>query len=94
MCRLRDPAVIRNELRTAYNPNLNKLLFDLIGPETFNSSTEEYLLHQIQLVAVQCLLREVHRQNFHSLKQKEDESVTYFLARLRAQAKFCEFRVA
>ena len=45
MCRLRDPAVIRNELRTARNPEENRLLFDLIGPDTLNSATEEYLLH-------------------------------------------------
>ena len=93
MCGLRDPAVIWNELRIACNPNMNRLLFDLIGHKTFNSATEKYLLHKIWLVAVKGL-HKVYRQNFHSMRQKEGESVKHFLARLCAKAKFWEFSVA
>ena len=89
-----DPAVIRIESRMACNPDVNRLLFDMIGPETLNSATEEYLLHQVRLVVVQGLYKEAHRLNFLSMWQKEGESVTHFLAHLRTQAKICEFRVA
>ena len=37
------------------------------------------------------LLKEVHRQNFHSIRQKEGRLITHFLARLWTLAKFCEF---
>jgi len=93
MCGLKDSAVIRNELRTACTPETNRLLFELIGPETLDTATEEHLLQQIRLVVVKGLHKEVHRQNFHFMRQKEGESITHFLARLRAQAKFCEFTV-
>ena len=78
----------------ACNLDVNRLLFDLIGPKTLKSAMEEYLLHQIQLIAVQGLHKEVHRQNFYSMRQKEGKPVTYFLAWLHAQAKFCEFWVS
>ena len=93
MCRLRDLAVIWNELKMACNSDVNRLLFDLIEPEILNSAMEEYLLHQIWFITVQGLHKEVHWQNFYLMRQKECESVSHFLARLRAQAKFCEFRV-
>ena len=51
------------------------------------------MLQQIRLVAVKGLHKEVYRQNFYSMRQKEGESITHFIARLRAQAKFCEFTV-
>ena len=82
-CGLEDPAEIRNELREACTPETNKLLFELVGPERLNSASEEYLMHQIRLVAVRGLHKEVHRQTFHSMKQNEGESVTHFLSRLR-----------
>ena len=93
MCGLKDLAVMRNELRSACTPETNRLLFELIGPEALNTATEEHLLQQIRLVAVKGLHTEVHRQNFHSMWQKEGESITHFLAWLRAQAKFCKFTV-
>ena len=68
MCRLKDSAVIRNELRSVCTPETNRLLFELIGPEALNTATEEHLLQQIQLVAVKGLHKEVHRQNFHSMR--------------------------
>ena len=93
ICGLEDPAVIRNELRATCTPEANRLLFELIGPERLNSASEENLLQQIRLVTVKGLHKEVHRHEFHSMRQKEGESVTHFLARLRGQAKFCEFHV-
>ena len=79
--------------RSACTPERNRLLFKLIGPKALNTATEEHLLQQIRFVAVKGLHKEVHRQNFHSMKQKEGESITHFPARLHAQAKFCEFMV-
>ena len=93
MCLLTNPAIIRNELRAAYTSELNRLLFDLLGAETLNSATEEQLLQYIRLVAVRRFHEEVHHQNFHSMRQKERESIPHFKARLRTLAKFCEFSV-
>ena len=45
MCDLTNRAKIRNELRTACSPNVNRLLFLLLGSETLNIDTEEQLLH-------------------------------------------------
>ena len=39
------------------------------------------------------LLKEVHRQSSHNMRQQDGKSVSYFFAKLRLQAKFCEFTV-
>ena len=39
------------------------------------------------------LYKEVHRQNFHSMRQKEWKSIMHFLARLWTLEKFCLFTV-
>ena len=91
MCGLTEPAVLRNEQRTACVSEVNRLLFDLVGAETLNSTTEEQLLQQIKLVAVRGLHKKVYRQGFYSMGQKEGESDTHFLVRLRSLAKFCDF---
>ena len=93
MCKLTNPSIICNELRTACTPELNRLLFDLMGAEAQNTASEDQLLQYIKLIMVRGLHKEVHRQNFHSMKQKEGESITHFLARLRTLAKFYEFTV-
>ena len=93
ICRLTDPTIIRNELRAACSVDTNRLLFELIGPEILNSATEEHLLQKIRLVTVRGLHKEVQRQIFHSMTQGEGEVITHFVARLRSQAKFCEFSV-
>ena len=93
MCEMTDPVVIRNELRITCTPELNRLLFDLMGPETLNTATEEQLLQQIKLITVRGLHKEVYRQEFHSMRQEEGETITHFLARLRAVARFCGFVV-
>ena len=61
---------------------VNRLLFDQLGAKILNSATEEQLLLHIRLVVVRGLHKEVHQQNFHSMGQKEEESITHFLARL------------
>lgn len=93
MCELMDPAVIWNKLRMACTPEVNRLLFGLVGAETLNSATDEQLLQQIQLTDVRELHKEVHRENFHSMRQKEGEAITHFLAHLRDLAKVSVFIV-
>ena len=91
MCDLTNRAEIRYELRTACSPNVNRLLFQLLGSETLNIATEEQLLHQIRLVAMKGQHKEVHRHTFHNIRQQEGEGITYFLAKLQSQARLCEF---
>ena len=93
MCDLTNVAEIPNELRTACSPNVNRLLFQLLGSETLNIATEEQLLHQIRLVAVKGLNKEVHRHTFHNIRQQEGEGITHFLGKLPSQARLCEFTV-
>ena len=89
MCKLTNPSTICNELRMACIPELNRLLFDLMGADTLNTASEDQLLQYIKLVTVRGLHKEVYWQNFYSMKQKEGELIKYFLARLRARVKFC-----
>ena len=70
ICRLTEPNVIRNELRAACTDEVNRLLFELIGPESLNTATENYMLQQIRLITVKGLHKEVQRQIFHSMVQK------------------------
>ena len=93
MCDFTNLAEIQNELRTACSPNVNRLLFQLLGSETLNIATEEQLLHQIQLVAVKGLHKEVHRHTFHNIRQQEGEGITHFLAKFQSQARLCKFTV-
>ena len=67
MCDLTNLVEIRNELKTAYSPNINKFLFHLFGPETLNIAKEEQLLHHIRLVAMKGLHEEVHMRTFKKL---------------------------
>ena len=78
MCKLTNPSTIYNELRMACIPELNRLLFDLMGAEALNMASGDQLLQYIKLVAVRGLHKEVHWQNFHSMKQKEGESIIHF----------------
>ena len=93
MCKLTNPSTICNELRMVCTPELNRLLFNLMGAESLNTASEDQLLQYIMLVTAKRFHKEVHQQNFHSMKQKEGESITHFLARLQTLAKFCEFTV-
>lgn len=81
MCELMDPAVIWNKLRMACTPEVNRLLFGVVGAETLNS--DEQLLQQIQLIDVKGLHKKVHRENFHSMRQKEGKSITHFFSSVK-----------
>ncbi len=51
------------------------------------------MLQHIHNVAVRGLHKEVHRLNFSKLHQKDGESITHYVARLKAQATLCSFTV-
>ena len=91
MTKISDTVAIRNELRSTCSTIVSKLLFDFVGADQLNSCTEQQLLAHIKSVAVKGVHKEVHCQTFHSLHQSPGESITCFLARLRAQAALCEF---
>ena len=93
MCRLTDPADIRNELRCTCSHEVNQLLFDLVGPTILDACTEAQLLDHIKAVAVQGSHKEVHRQKFQAIKQEEGQNVTSYLAKLKSQAKLCDFNM-
>ena len=84
---------IRMELRAACSTEVNKLLFEFVGATTLDGASEEELLAYIKGIAVKGLHKEVHRVNFGKLKQSEGESITHYVARLKAQAALCEFNV-
>ena len=52
MARLTQLSEIRNELRAACSPEIEKLLFNLIGPAALNNASEDDLLKYIKSVAV------------------------------------------
>ena len=93
MCKLTDPTESRNELRCTCAHEVNQLLFDIIGPATLDTCTENELLGYIKSVAVEGSHKEVHRQRFQALKQEEGQRITSFLAKLKSQAQLCDFNV-
>ena len=93
MTEISDPSEIRNELRSTCSQVVNRLLFDFVGAHELNTCTEEQLLAHIKSVAVSGVHKEVHPQRFHGLRQSPGESITRYLARLRAQATLCEFNI-
>ena len=95
MCKL-DPTdieSIRLELRECCSPEVNKFLFEYVGPAKLNASTEVELLAHIKSVAVKVVHKEVHRMAFNSLFQDQGEPVTQWVARVKAKAFLCEFKV-
>ena len=87
MCRLRNIDAIRNELRSACTPAVNKMLVELIGPTTLNGLSEDELLANIKRIAVHGVHKEVHRQRFTKISQHEGEPLNQFVARRKAQAE-------
>ena len=83
------------ELRTACSNEVNKLLFEFIGKATLDSTTmtEEILLGHIRSVAVKGVHKEVHRMNLGKITQSVGESITHYVARLKAQSLLCEFQI-
>ena len=82
---------IRNELREACSQEVNKMLFELYGPTELNSMNERQLMECIKKVAVNGVNKEVHWQTFFRINQNEGESISKFVARLKAQASLCNF---
>ena len=95
MCKLTDADIenIRLELRASCSTEVNKLLFEYVGPSVLNSCTEAQLLQHMKSVAVKIVQKEVHRLDFNSMLQEDGESITRWVARLRAKAFLCEFTV-
>ena len=84
---------IRLELRAACSSEVNKLLFEFVGPHTLNVTDEEMLLGHIKSVAVRTVHKEVHRLKFVKMTQSDGETITHFVARLKSQAALCQFTV-
>ena len=95
MCRLNEADVesIRLELRECCSPEVNKFLFEYVGPAKLNVCTEVELLAHIKSVAVKVVHKEVHRMAFNMLFQDHGEPVTQWIARVKAQAFLCDFKV-
>ena len=95
MCRLNDADVenVRLELRECCSPEVNKFLFEYVGPAKLNECSEVELLAHIKSVAVKVVHKEVHRMAFNMLFQDHGEPVTQWIARVKAQAFLCNFKV-
>ena len=94
MANITDLETIRMELRAACSTDVNKMLFEFVGSETLDTSTEADLLSHIKSVAVRTVHKEVHRMVFNTMVQKDKESVTKFVAALKSQAALCQFKVS
>ena len=90
---LGDVETIRMELRASCSPDVNRMLFEFVGPTILNSCTEDQLLDHIKSVAVKITHPEVHQMNFHAMRQEPGESITHYVARLKSQAFLCKFEV-
>lgn len=84
---------IRMELRASCSVDVNKFLFEFVGPTVLNNATEEDLLNHIRKIAVKSTHKEVHRMNFGKMNQSEKETITLYVARLKAKAALCDFNV-
>ena len=93
MLAMSDVEEIRMELRAACSPDVNKLLFEFVGPSTLNTATEAELLEHIKSVAVKGVHKEVHRMNFSKIRQSDGENITHYVARLKSQASLCSFTI-
>ena len=88
-----DVSVIRMELRTCCSSEVNKLLFEFVGPETLKTCSETQLLAHIKSVAVKVTDRTVHQMAFGKMCQNDRESIAHFVGRLKSQAFLCEFTI-
>ena len=93
LANLSKPDRIRNELRAACSQEVNETLFELHGPHQLNIMSEAELLEAIQKVSVESVHEEVHRQSFFQIKQDIGEPINKFVARLKAKANLCNFKV-
>ena len=88
-----EVGAIRMELRAACSDDVNKLLFEYVGTDILDACTEEQLLDHIKSVAVKSVHKEVHQVAFNKMSQNSGESVTNYVARLKAKAFLCGFEV-
>ena len=86
-----DVETIRMELRSTCSTEVNRMLFEFVGPDVLNACTEEQLLTHIKSVAVKVVHHEVHQVSFHAMSQEQGESITSYVARLKAKAFLCKF---
>ena len=95
MAKLSEVDDINLELRAACSDEVNKLLFEYVGPDELNKAnvTEDALKTHIKRVAVKGKAKEVHRMMFGKLNQSVGESITHFVAKLKSQAMMCSFTV-
>ena len=77
MTGLRSDDDLRMELRASCSSDVNKLLFEYVGPAQLDSATEVELLAHIKSVAVKGLHKEVHRMNFGKMRQADGENITH-----------------
>lgn len=82
---------VRNELRSACSADINRMLFEFVGPDVLAACDERTLLGHIKSVAVKQVHHEVHQLNFHRMTQEDGERVTMWAARLKSQAFLCKF---
>ena len=93
MINVTDLAAIRMELRAACSEDVNRLLFEFVGSEILDACTEKDLLAHIKSVAVKSVHKEVHRMAFNTMCQEPGQSITNFVAKLKAKAFLCQFNV-
>ena len=93
MVNLTDLGLTRMELRSACSEDVNKLLFEYVGSTALDTCSENQLLEHIKSVAVKSVHKEVHQVAFNKMIQNPGESVTNYVARLKAKAFLCGFEV-
>lgn len=83
------------ELRESCCVQVNKLLYEFVGPADLNDEglTEITMLKHIKSVAVKSIHKEVHRWHYSQLTQHNGETATKYVGRLKSQAVLCEYRV-
>ena len=91
-CKLEDIDSIRYELRQTCSTAINKRLIELHGAEDLKSVSEVELLKRIKDAAVSAKHPLVHRLEFHQITQKDNESMTQYMARIKAKADLCQFK--
>lgn len=95
MCKIapNDVPTLRLELRAACSADVNKLLFEFVGPAVLDNCTESELLQHIKSVAVKVTHKEVHRMAFDKMVQGQGETITQFVSRLKAMSFLCQFEI-
>ena len=94
MCELddnNDANRIRLELRAACSDDVDRLLFEYVGETKLDNASETELMEHIKSVTVKTVHKEVHRLEFHRMIQEQGETITQWVARLRAKAFLCKF---